>query len=142
VTRAFSHLRTRRQRRLVWLLLPALLLRALIPVGFMPLAGASGAYLGFCPGSGALPPGASELAAPYTAHSGHTHHDGDRPGSPAAPHHGPCVFSGGAATEFTADPLLVVVLPVAQAPTERIASLVFVPTILRAQSSRGPPIPG
>ena len=142
MTHASSNLRTRRHRRLAWLLLPALLLRALIPVGFMPLAGASGAYLGFCPGSGAQLPGASERAAPHTAHVGHSHRDGDRPSSPAAPHHGPCLFSGGAATEFTADPLLAVVLPVAQAPTERIASLVFVPAILRAQSSRGPPIPG
>src|SRR5437764_8172396 len=50
-----------RRRRFAALLLPALLLRALIPFGFMPLLGASGLTLGFCPGEGALPAG---LAAP------------------------------------------------------------------------------
>src|SRR5947199_10197758 len=46
-----------RRRRFATLLLPALLLRALIPFGFMPLAGANGLTIGFCPGAGALPAG-------------------------------------------------------------------------------------
>src|SRR5437764_15141392 len=43
-----------RRRRFAALLLPALLLRALIPFGFMPLAGGNGLTLGLCPGEGAL----------------------------------------------------------------------------------------
>ena len=42
---ALPHLRTRRQW-LAWLLLPALLLRALIPTGFMPVAGQVARTLG------------------------------------------------------------------------------------------------
>ncbi|HXI68067.1 MAG TPA: DUF2946 family protein [Steroidobacteraceae bacterium] len=135
MTGTLSQLRTR--RRLAWLLMPAFLLRALIPLGFMPFAGPGGAYLGLCPGAGALPPTASELAA-HASHAGHTHHPGGAPGSPGS--HQPCVFSGGAATGFAAMPSAAPGSPVLHAPAERVASLVFLPPILRAQSSRGPPV--
>ena len=136
MTGARSKLRSRRQR-LAWLLLPALLLRAVIPVGFMPLAGPAGAYLGFCPGAGPLPPAASGLAT-HGSHLGHTHHPGGSPGTSGT--HQPCVFSGGATTEFAAILSTVLGAPALQSPSERVASLVFLPTILRAQSSRGPPL--
>ena len=107
--------------------MPALLLRAVIPVGFMPLAGPAGAHLGFCPGAGPVPPAAG----------GHAHHPGGAPGSSGT--HQPCVFSGGATTEFAAILSAVLATPTLQSPSERVTSLVFLPTILRAQSSRGPP---
>src|SRR3974390_2855657 len=98
MSRRLSRLQTRRQR-LAWLLLPALLLRSLIPAGFRPIAGAGGPYLGFCPGAGALPQ--TVLAAP-AAHHAHTHHDGGAPSAPGSHHHPACIFSGGATTEFAA----------------------------------------
>jgi hypothetical protein len=123
---------------LAWLLLPALLLRALVPVGFMPLAGASGAYLGFCPGAGAVPPGAAAPAA-HASHLGHAHHGGEGGSLPGNPHHPACVFSAGAATAFAAPPADAIVAPALTSLTERIAAPIFLPAILRAQSPRGPP---
>jgi hypothetical protein len=140
VTQGLLHLSVRRRRRLAWLLLPALLLRALIPAGFMPFAGPAGSYLGFCPGSGALPPGANELAT-HASHSGHTHHPGGAPGAPGTPPHPSCVFSTGAAATFAATLTAALASPVLSAPAARVASLTFLPAILRSQSSRGPPLP-
>src|SRR5882762_11864819 len=47
------------------LLLPALLFRAFIPVGFMPVVESGGLTIGFCPGEAALPPG---VAAAVSVH--------------------------------------------------------------------------
>jgi hypothetical protein len=138
VTRALPHLRTRRQW-LAWLLLPALLLRALIPAGFMPFAGPDGAYLGFCPGSGALQPGESELAT-HASHGGHTHHGAGAPGAPGTHQHPSCLFSTGATTTFAATFGVALAPPVLSAPAVRVASLIFLPAILRSQSSRAPPV--
>jgi hypothetical protein len=134
VTAAFTHLRSRRHQ-LTWLVLPVLLLRALIPAGFMPLAGAGGAYLGFCPGASAPAP---------SALVGHArHHSHDEPGAPGAPAgghpHPACIFSLGAATAAAAAVSLVSTVAAPRAPADRADSLVVLPPILRAQSSRGPP---
>lgn len=140
VIQGFLHPSMRRKRRLALLVLPALLLRALIPVGFMPLAGAGGAYLGFCPGAGALPPSARELAT-HAAHLAHTHLAGGAPHAPGAINHHPaCLFSAGATTASAVTPSAALASPVMAAPAERVASLVLLPAILRAQSSRGPPV--
>ena len=134
VTRAFTRLRSRRHQ-LTWLVLPALLLRALIPAGFMPLAGAGGAYLGLCPGAD---PAASSALVGHAHH--HTHHDGSAPGIPSGGHHHPaCIFSLGATTAAAPTSLLVSALPPLLAPAEHADSLVCLPPILRAQSSRAPP---
>lgn len=136
MTPAFTHLRSRRHQ-LTWLVLPALLLRALIPAGFMPLAGTGGAYLGFCPGAGAPDPSALVGHAHH-----HSHDEGGAPGAPAGAHHHPaCVFSVGAATATAAAVALVSAVTAPQAPADRADSLVVLPPILRAQSSRGPPPP-
>ena len=137
MTGALPDLRTRRQW-LAWLLLPALLLRALIPAGFMPVAGAGGPHLGFCPGAGELPPGATAPAA-HGSERGHTHHGGDGRGIPVTPHHPACVFSAGATTAFAVPPTDALPAPALASLTERIAAPVFLPAILRAQSPRGPP---
>ena len=136
MTPSFTHLRSRRHQ-LTWLVLPALLLRALIPAGFMPFAGAGGAYLGFCPGASAPEP---------SALVGHAHHHShDQPGAPGAPagghHHPACIFSLGAVTPTAAAAPLLSATAAPQAPADRADSLVVLPPILRAQSSRGPPIP-
>jgi len=118
--------------------MPALLLRALIPAGFMPVAGAGGPHLGFCPGAGELPPGATAPAG-HGSHPGHAQHGGDGRGNPVTPHHPACIFSVGAATAFVAPPTYALPAPALAARTERIAAPVFLPAILRAQSPRGPP---
>ena len=47
------------------LVLPALLFRAFIPLGFMPVVAESGGLtIGFCPGEAALPPGVAVYALP------------------------------------------------------------------------------
>ena len=140
MTQGLPHLSRRRRRWLALLLLPALILRAGIPAGFMPFAGPDGAYLGFCPGSGALPPAAHQLATD-ASHSGHTHHPGGAPGAPGAQHHPSCVFSTGATTTFAAALATALAAPVLSAPAVRVASLIFLPAILRSQSSRAPPVP-
>jgi len=122
-----------RQRRLVAVVLSALVLRALIPAGFMPVAGAGGLSLDFCPGAGALPPG-------LVAHD-HAHPSGGAGTDPDRTHHGPCLFSIGASTTFAAAPTSVALLvPALVTSIERSTNLVFSPAIVRAQSSRGPPI--
>ena len=126
----------RRQRRLALLVLSALLLRALIPSGFMPLAGPGGPHLGFCPGAGVLPPGPDDHPA-RAAHIGHVHHGGR--GAPEPPHHPMCLFSAGATTVFAAVPAPATTVPMALAPGEQPASLIVLPAILRAQAPRGPP---
>ena len=139
VTQGLPNLSMRRRRRLALLVLPALLLRALIPAGFMPVAGGGGAYLGFCPGAGELPPHASQLAA-HAEHGSHTHHGAGAPHAPGSGHHPACVFSTGATTAVTAIFSAALPAPVLTAPVEHVASLTFLPAILRAQSSRGPPV--
>jgi len=125
---------------LALLVLPALLLRALIPAGFMPLAGAGGLYLGFCPGAGPLPPGLSASAA-HASHAEHGHHGGHGPVIPDPAHQHPaCLFSTGATTAFAATP--VVAPPALASLTSRadFPAGIFLPAILRSQSSRGPPV--
>ena len=134
------------------MLLPALLLRALIPAGFMPLAGAGGLYLGFCPGAGPLPPGLSASAAhgshldhashlAHGAHLGHGAHEGGSPGTPDSSHHfASCVFSTGVTGVFAATNIAVLAADAPLASCQRSAAGIFLPAILRTQSSRGPPI--
>jgi hypothetical protein len=140
-----------RRRRFATLLLPALLLRALIPFGFMPLLGGSGLTIGFCPGQGALPAGlvAANVQLQHAAHPaplGHDHALGGGPhhGGPGDPAHGghdaPCPFAASAKPVF-APAILALATVAAQAqPSELYAApTVFLPTVLRAQSPRGPP---
>jgi hypothetical protein len=139
VTRQTANQSVRRNRRLALLILPALLLRALIPAGFMPFAGTGGAYLGFCPGAGDLPPQMSGHAS-HAGHGTHEHPDGGAPGAPSMGHHPACVFSAGAGATLAATPTAVLESPLVTAPTQSVASLTFLPAIQRAQSSRGPPL--
>jgi len=131
---ALPYLRTR--PRLALLVLPALLLRGLIPVGFMPVADARGASLGLCPGMGAMT---------HAGHGAHTVPHGQRSGTlpyQNAAHHTPCLFSAGASSGFVA--ALAGPAPAANAlavPAARPCARRVIPAILRAQSPRAPPLP-
>jgi len=134
---ALPYLRTR--RRLALLVLPALLLRALIPVGFMPVTGPGGLSIGLCPGDGAM----AQIIT-HADHAGHAAPAGHRPGGspdPSAAHHAPCVFSSGASLGLvpilSASPsALAALAPPSTSPGARG----FVPAILRTQSPRAPPL--
>ena len=119
-------------------MVPALLLRALIPAGFMPMAGAGGVSFELCPGAGALPPA---LAA--QGHASHTGHDeaGHGTTDPGTAHHGACLFSAGASTTFAATLSAPALSGPPPARVEGAPARSFVPAILRAQSSRAPPLP-
>jgi hypothetical protein len=130
----------RRTALLALLVLPALVLRALVPVGFMPVIDGAGIHIGFCPGE-AQPPGAlsGALAAAHPAH--HHHHGGADHGSPASASHPPCLFAA-SATLATAPAAAALCAPVAarsRACTHEQNARPFVPSILRTQSPRAPP---
>ncbi|MGH8268374.1 MAG: DUF2946 family protein [Steroidobacteraceae bacterium] len=135
----FSCLRTRR-RRLALLVLPALLLRGLIPVGFMPMADRGGIHIEFCPGE-AQPPGA--LAGPLLAqHLAHHHHPGGDHGGPAGAHHAPCLYALSASPAFAPAVAAATLAPPPRTPlAEPALRRVFLPAILRAQTPRAPPLP-
>jgi len=147
----------RRRNWFALLVLPALLFRALIPVGFMPMIGEGGGLsIGICPGVTELPApdGMSRPGAGYAHHHGadhlrhpsadHLHHHstdqegGPGPSTPA--HHAPCLFaaSAGGAPPPSA---LGLAAPADTAIVVNTASVnsVLLPTIIRTQTSRGPP---
>jgi fermentation-respiration switch protein FrsA (DUF1100 family) len=118
VTAGLALLR-RRGRRLTSWLLPALLLRSLIPFGFMPMADAGGLSIGLCPGEGAIQ---------------HLHHH-------SGGHPPPCLFAV-SATPALASACLAPPVPLSDAA--RCAAPVGVgtlnlPAIRRTQSPRAPP---
>lgn len=113
---------------IAWLL-ALVLLRSLVPVGFMPAWGAGGFTLVLCEGQGWAPPGGSH----------HHHHGVD---APAATHaHGEdCSFAQSAhaalVSGFEAAPVGIDV-PVGVAPC--IESRIFPPDLPRHRAARGPP---
>jgi len=137
--------RTSRRRRTLHLalcaaVLPALLLRALIPVGFMPVTDSGGVSIALCPGEAALPPALP--AEMLLHHAGHAHgaRSSGHSGSRGSAHHAPCLFAtGGAAALTPATTALVLSVPAAIRVRELPQSGVFLPSILRAQAPRGPP---
>lgn len=133
-----------RGRRLVALLLPLLLVRALIPFGFMPVVAGGGMTIGFCPGEADFPPG---MAAAHQSAAQHLdqkagHHSPGHPGDPGgAAHHAPCLFAASAAPAFAPAMLALAANDTHRArPAQWVAARVFLPTILRAQSPRAPPL--
>ncbi len=118
----------RRSRALLALVLPALVLRALIPFGFMPVAGNGGPVMELCPGVAAMAAG---------GHA-HHHHGGGANGPGSA--HALCVFTASAAPALApvvpASPPAAIALAAAAAAAPTSISL---PTILRAQAARAPP---
>jgi len=141
-------------RPLVRILLVTLALRALVPVGFMPMVGADGGFtLALCPGTqqpavaGENPHAhhghhpAAELAGAAQADAHHSHGDGTgSDNAPSAGHQFPCLFAAAAAAAPAPD-LLALALAVPHVFHVRAteAADVFLPAIIRAQSARAPP---
>jgi DUF2946 family protein len=123
---------------LVLLVLPALLFRALIPIGFMPIADHGGIHIDFCPGE-SQPPGA--LAGTELPHH-HHHHGGTGRGTPASTSHPPCLFALSASPALVpAAPALAPLPPAAAPPAAAPSSRALLPAIVRAQRARAPPFP-
>ena len=133
-TRRLSHRICRDHRWLVLALAIGFLTRALIPVGFMP--GTSG--LTFCPGG---------MSTPMVGPAGHHHHHhpdtGQQGSAPTPAGHGEgCVFAGsaaGLAPPVSFEPPPIAFTPSAIRPIVEGAPRA-IPTILRTQVPRGPPV--
>ena len=107
----------RRRSALALLAVPALLLRAFLPVGFMPVAATDG-WIGFCPGAGGAPD------------------------DPTPAHHAPCLFAAGLLPAFSPSVLGFAALRrigQTQLPAAQVSSAA-VAAIERAQSPRAPPV--
>jgi hypothetical protein len=121
------------QRRRWWAaaLLPALLLRALIPAGFMPAVGAGSLAFVFCE------PGALVAAGPQAPHH-HPGHDGAGQGPHSAS--GECPFAQSAAPSL---PTLAALPPahplIAHVPALRREDPALRSVPLRYAAARGPP---
>jgi hypothetical protein len=130
---------SRRSRRLLAAVLPLVVLRLLVPAGFMPMADAGGLTLALCPGETA------SGAAVLSAHAGHHMHDAQHGGghAPAAEHHTPCLFAASSAPAVAPGAALIGA-PTAPGRVGRrpAAARDFIPASLkRAQSARAPPVP-
>jgi hypothetical protein len=142
-----------RRKRLRWwvaLLLPALVLRSLIPLGFMPMFGPGyGVQFVLCEGYAPVPettPSASmsmsmdmpmSVATDPTGQTVAAHADG---GAPLHQDHGTCPY--GSAPALAGLPTLAVVLVAVQPAAEPAviaAQVGYYEISPRAQSSRGPP---
>ena len=126
VTQGLLHLSVRRRRRLAFLLLPALLLRALIPAGFMPAREAPFS-VEICPDG--FP---AQLLTHGTDH--HDHSGGDRR------HSDHCVFGAAGAgplPESAPCGVSLAALPVAASPPA--APVLFV-RLVHLPEPRGPPL--
>jgi hypothetical protein len=122
--------RLRHRRRWLALLLPFLVLRGLIPAGFMPVAVQEG-FIGLCPDAAAMPPG---MVMPEHAH----HHDGDS--TTGARHAVPCCFAQSAVGAGVPTLVLLTTQFIALATVVAPAFLsLHLPAIQRAQTSRAPP---
>jgi hypothetical protein len=121
-----SCLRRRSRLLLAWVL-PALVLRALVPFGFMPVASGGTVSMQLCPGH----------ALSASGHDDGTH---------GAPHSGSgqglCAFAASAAPPVAPSVFVLPVLVRAIAPAAVSAPApVFLPAQFRAHSPRGPPLP-
>jgi hypothetical protein len=125
----------------LWIV-PLLLLRALIPAGFMLAPDANGLSLVFC--SASTPQSAANAAVQNEGHAGHhVGHDNDpHPGdhASASQHNAPCPFSLAAIAAAAEVPYLVATVAI---PVDEPFGFFSAPTSsagpLRADRIRGPP---
>lgn len=137
MNRALPILR-RRRTHLAWLAVPVLVLRALLPPGFMPVPAADG-WIGLCPDAAPLPPGLVTSLA-HAHHHLHGGSPGRKSGSGTTEHSPPCLFAASAICAGTPAVLALAVPPVPTLPGRALRrGAVFSPTILRVQTPRGPP---
>ena len=109
--------------------LPVLIFRAFIPVGFMPMAGAGGAMeIALCPGT---VDGATFIAAAMDPHAQHHHHDYRSP---------PCPYAlSGASMPAPVLPAQVLSAAIVEPPRASVGTFVFLPATVRVHLPRGPP---
>jgi hypothetical protein len=132
----------KRKFTLIWLLLPLLLLRGLVPAGFMIDASGGSLSIVMCGGDGPLNTAVSE-------HNSHAMHHAQQQGDEHAGHHGsghdqhknsicPFAIAGSAATFVSVPSLPVNIEPVRTEATDVVAFRgLHGPS--RAQQSRAPP---
>jgi hypothetical protein len=117
----------RRARPLLAAILPVLVLRALIPFGFMPVAGSGGPAMALCPGAEAMG------AAPF----GHQHHGTGSPGGSA---HALCAFAASAAPAVApVAPAMPLAAACLNCAVQTNGCSIRLPSILRTQYARAPP---
>jgi hypothetical protein len=145
-----SWMRRKRLRWWVALLLPALVLRSLIPLGFMPMFGPGyGVQFVLCEGYAPVPGTTSSMSnsmsmdMPMDAATDLLRQNDAPPvdgGAPVHQDHGTCPY--GSAPALGGLPTLAVVLVAIQPPAEpamNAAQVGYFEISPRAQSSRGPP---
>jgi hypothetical protein len=145
-----SWMRRKRLRWWVALLLPALVLRSLIPLGFMPMFGPGyGVQFVLCEGYAPVPGTTSSMSMgmsmdmPMDAATDPLRQNDAPPvdgGAPVHQDHGTCPY--GSAPALGGLPTLAVVLVAIQPPAEPAviaAQVGYFGISPRAQSSRGPP---
>jgi hypothetical protein len=127
MTQGLPHLSMRRRRRLVWLVLPALVLRALVPAGFMPAREAPFS-VEICP---------EGFPAQLLTHADQ-HHDH---GGSSRGHSDHCVFGGtcggGPLSESAPCGVSPAALPVAASPPTTPVPLI---RLVHLPEPRGPPL--
>ncbi len=117
-----------------WLVALAMLLKLLVPAGYMPVAAGGGVRLEICTGMGVAAPAMATM--PGMAHHGDQEH-------PSGKAESPCGFGGLSAPDLFALPFLVAAIaPTAidRPPPAPAASAVRPPAGLRPPP-RGPPVP-
>jgi hypothetical protein len=134
-------LRGKRLRGWVAVLLPILLLRALIPVGFMPMVGADHSIrLVICDSYAPVPASMMDMAMDGDMDMSHSSGGSGSGGPPIHQEHGSCPYGAGPA--LGALPALALLPVVFHRPAAIFAAaprVDFHPALHRAQSPRGPP---
>ena len=129
----FRCIQSRSTRLLVGLFLqPALVVRVLVPQGFMPVTGADDApTMQMCHGSGPLP-----------ASTQHTPSGDDPAPGQGQPHHQtPCVFAAAGAAAPPSSAAIAFDVPHVSVTSELTPDLVVIQKALhRAQAARAPPV--
>lgn len=123
----------RRHRLAVALLvIPLLLLRSMVPQGFMPVAAEDG-FIGLCPDAAPMPLG-------MAAHL-HHHHGGQAGVTTGGHHFAPCPFAASATLAGTPTYAGVMLAPSVDLSFIPLSlSSLYLPAIVRAQQSRAPPL--
>ncbi len=111
------------------MVLPALVLRALIPVGFMPVSGNGGLTMELCPGAVAM------AEVPFAQR-----HHGVGSGASGGAARALCVFAASAAPAVTpVVPPMSLIGPRTRPAIQAATPSISLPSILRSQSARAPP---
>ena len=136
-----TYRRRTRIRSWVALLLPVLLWRALIPIGFMPMIGLDhSVQLVICDSYAPLPAGLMDMPMDGDMDMSHSEGGGDG-GAPVHPDHGSCPYGSGPA--LGALPTLAVAPVMGDQPSARIffsPDIRVVQTLSPAHAARAPPV--